>query len=425
MPALLLDFLYLILAFFYLPNFLFRGKHRFGFKERLGIYDAKTKESISKSDSIIWLHAVSVGEVKAAAVLMEKLRLEFTGHKLVVSTVTSTGNAVAKKMCAPEDIVIYLPFDLSFIVKKVFALIKPKLLLITETEIWPNLIMQAGKDNVPVAVINGRISQKAFPRYRVLTGLFGPVLEKVDLFCMQTEKDVEKIIMLGAKKDRVHNTGNLKFDQIKCPQVVANFKLDIKSDELLIVAGSTHDKEESIIAHIFMRLQKEHSNLRLLIAPRHAYRAQKIGRMLSGYGLNYVFTSKMCFEENKANGKPVFLLDEIGVLNQFYAQADIVFVGGSLIAHGGQNPLEAAACSKPIVFGKYMFNFEEICNILLKNQAAVSVDNEENLYEALNRLIKSGDLRKRLGKAAKITAENNRGCAQRILNLLQKVNRFS
>lgn len=426
MPALLFDFLYLILAPFYLPSFLFKGKHRFGFKERLGVYDAKTKEAISKSDSIIWLHAVSVGEVKAAAVLMERLRLEFPGHTLLISTVTATGNAVAKKMRAPEDIVIYLPFDLSFIIKKVFALIKPKLLLITETEIWPNLILQAGKDKVGVAVINGRISRKAFPRYRALAGLFRPVLKKVDLFCMQTEKDAEKITLLGAVKDRVYNTGNLKFDQITCPRVKDEFKLDIKSDELLIVAGSTHDQEEDVIARIFMRLQKEQAKLRLLIAPRHTHRARKIGRMLKEYGLDYVFTSKMRLEKNKAiNNKAVFVADEIGVLNQFYAQADIAFVGGSLVAHGGQNPLEPAVCAKPVVFGKYMFNFEEVCNILLKNQAAVSVDNEESLYAVLNGLIKSEDLREKLGKAAKITAENNRGCVEKILNLLQKLNRVS
>jgi len=415
-----IDTIYIILAVFYLPAFLFKGKHRVGFIERFGVYKHNLKDAFKDKKAIIWLHAVSVGEMKAAAPLLERLHRVFPEKRILISTITPTGNVVAHQLASKLDLVIYFPFDLKWVVKKVLDLIKPEILLILETEIWPNMILEASKRKIPIAIINGRISDQAFPRYRLAGMFFKPIVQKINLFCMQTAIDADRITILGADKQRVHIVGNLKFDQARNFSSKNLPRLGLKKQEQLIVAGSTHAKEEEMIIAAFLRLKADYPKTRLLIAPRHPHRAKEIDKIVKGYDLNCVFTSQIQRTEPKISAECVLILDQVGVLNQFYELADIVFVGGSLIPHGGQNPIEPAVCAKVVIFGKYMFNFSRIAKLFLDNNAAICVNDANELYLVLNDILSQEDKKKALAQKAEDLVLQNKGATQRVLGLLQK-----
>ncbi|MFH1460334.1 MAG: 3-deoxy-D-manno-octulosonic acid transferase [Candidatus Omnitrophota bacterium] len=413
------DILYLLAAIIYLPSFILKGKHRVGFKERLGIFKPGTIQAIknaNKHKPIIWVHAVSVGEIKAAAVLIDKLRNEFKNYTLLISTITPTGNQVSRQIAEKEDIIIYFPFDLSFIVEKVLALINPQALLVMETELWPNIIPAAAKRKTPVIIINGRISDKAYPDYKRAKFLFRPVLNKINLFCMQTEIDKQRIINLGARAEKVNVIGNLKFDQIRPSQNSNPPKLGLNLNERLIVAGSTHYPEEEILLRVFLKLKKHYSNIRLLIAPRHVHRTGNIQNMLKQEKIKCQLISQL---NNPPGSDAIFVLDVMGGLDQIYKLADIVFVGGSLAKHGGQNPIEPAMFGKPIIFGKHMFNFSKITEMFLSNQAAVCVEDEGGLYEILMELLNHPDKIKILSRNAEALIKKNQGAAQKAIDLLK------
>ncbi|MFH1062964.1 MAG: 3-deoxy-D-manno-octulosonic acid transferase [Candidatus Omnitrophota bacterium] len=413
-----LDCIYLILSILYLPELIFKGKYRAGFFQRFGIYSAALRQRMRKERFSVWLHAVSVGEIKAAAPLIKQLRDKHPELKLIISTITPTGNKVALQLAAKEDIVIYFPFDLSWIINKVFSLLSPKLLLIMETELWPNAINIAAKKNIKIVIVNGRISDKAFPRYQRAGFFFQPIIKKIDLLCMQTKLDARRIIELGADEQCVHVVGNIKFDQIAKPEQDNLPNIGLKPGQRLIVAGSTHDNEEQQIAKIFKKLKAEDKNIRLLIAPRHPQRVNQIAAMLESEDMSAVLISQLINSDAAAGQDKIFLLDMMGVLTDYYQLADIVFVGGSLIKHGGQNPIEPASLGKPIVFGKYMFNFAEVVKLFLDNHAAVCVNDLAELGNCLNELLTSKSKRDSLIINAKNVIAQNQGSGQRILALL-------
>ncbi len=415
----LIDAIYSLLAIFYLPSFIFRGKRRLGIKERWGIYSADLNEKFKTQKQNIWLHAVSVGEIKAAASFISLLRARFPRARIIISTITPAGNAVARQIAFKDDVVIYFPFDLSFIVKRALSLINPAMILIMETELWPNLILEAAKRAIPIAIINGRISDKAFPRYQLGALFFKRVLKNITLFCMQTQIDSQRIIKLGAPAGKVHIVGNIKFDQLSCLAGASAPDLGIAKGERLIVAGSTYEGEEEILARVFIRLKANFPDICLLIAPRHLNRIADIESMLKKHVLPCVIIRSI---EKKAiiSKDSIFLLDVMGVLGQIYQLADIVFVGGSLVPHGGQNPIEPAACKKPVIFGRYMFNFSEIAKMFLDNNAALRVDNEQELYETLKEILRDTNKKNKLAESAYALVLKNRGSSQRIMELLEK-----
>lgn len=416
--SILFDFIYLILSVLYLPALLFKGKRRIGIRQRFGIYPQNIKNALKVHDDFFWVHAVSVGEMKAAASLIAQLREYSPSLRFVISTITPTGNTIAKQIAAQEDIVIYFPFDLSFIVKKILALVNPKMLLIMETELWPNMIRIAGKKNIPVVIANGRISDGAYPKYKRFSFIFSPIIKKINFLCMQSEKDAQRIIDLGANPRNVKSVGNVKFDQIQ--QTEAKELPELKTDinDLLIVAGSTHDNEEELLVRVFLTLKEKHKNIRLLIAPRHPHRAIDIEKVISEYGLSSKFVSRIMQNGLQIMPEDVLVLDIMGVLSGVYKSADIVFIGGSLVKRGGQNPIEPALCLKPIIFGKYMYNFHDIEKMFLSANAAVTVDNEEALIQALDELICDKGKRDILAKNAKDLVLKNQGSVKKIINLL-------
>ena len=264
------DLIFLVFALLWLPVYLCKRKFHQGFRMRLGILP----EDLELNQPI-WLHAVSVGEVMATRKVIAELRVTYPDKKFLVSTVTPTGNKIAKGIARPSDFVSYLPLDLSFIVRYVVDRIKPSLFVIMETEIWPNLISYLYRKNIPIILVNGRISNRSFGGYRIIKFLFKPLLNKINLFCVQTKVDAERFLRLGVPQEKIKITGNMKFDiaDLKKDYTDYRLKLGLDAQERLLVAGSTHPGEEEVILSIYKELLRDFPDLQLLIAPRHPERA--------------------------------------------------------------------------------------------------------------------------------------------------------
>ena len=426
----------LVFLFWYLPEYLFKGKFHFGFWMRLGIFPRQISQRLAGQRAVvglpiaqatgqraIWLHAVSVGEVLASQKLLSGLRKEYPDSQIVISTVTPTGNAVARKIAGPQDIVIYLPLDISFIAAAVACRINPYLVIIAETELWPNLIGVLNKRGIPIIIVNARISDGSFRGYGLIRFLIRPVLNKISLFCLQTETDAQRLAALGAIPEKLRVTGNMKFDA-STPLTIDNAdyrkKLGLKEEDKLLTAGSTHPGEEEIILRVYKGLLNDFPGLKLLIAPRHPDRAKEIGRLALNYGFDSIFISKLQPLTIDHRLSTVFILDTIGQLVSFYAVSDIVFVGKSLVNKGGQNILEPAFFAKPILFGPHMFNFREITALYLANQAAVMVKDEEELSRKIRFFLANPLEADRLGRAGKELLSLNQGATERNLEAIKK-----
>jgi len=428
------DLIYIILAIVYLPYFLLRlsrdRNYGEGFFMRLGVLPEQGIAGFS-AKKIIWLHAVSVGEVIGAQGLIRDLLKGYPDYRLVVSTVTRTGNQIARKMAGGDYSVIYFPFDLNWIVRKIIDRINPVLFLAFETEIWPNFINYLFKKGIPLALVNGRISVGSFKGYNRVRFILRNILGKFDLFCMQSALDAQRIIALGASKEKVKITGNTKFDiqAADCePQTIG---LNLNPDEQLFVAGSTHLGEEEIILDVFRTVKQKFPNLRLLIAPRHPERTPQIEKLVSKYGFGTIRISQLSTQDHlpavrhgaqsTMHNETVFILDTIGQLKAIYSLATVVFVGGSLIPHGGQNPIEPAILAKPILFGPHLSNFKEVTDVLLDRQAAILVASGRELKENLLRLLADSSERAEIGIRARQSVEISRGATRRCVNLIKEI----
>jgi len=417
------DLIALVFTLLLLPVYLFKGKFHGGFLNRLGFLPV-----LGKLDRPIWIHAVSVGEALVVRGLLSQLRNAYPDKKFVVSTVTPTGNAIAKGFISKNDLLIYLPLDFSFIVSKVIKRINPSLVVIAETEIWPNLISVLYSNKIPVVIVNGRISDNSFRGYSKIRPLIGPVLKKISLFCVQSQQDASRLKALGVSADKIKISGNMKFD-IKPPARSAQDysiyrqKLSIGAEDILLVAGSTHEGEESALIAIYKRLLKDFSALKLLIAPRHPQRSQKLGQDILSAGFRPVFISAGAKECVSCCARPVFVLDEIGHLFDFYNAADIVFVGGSLVKKGGHNILEPASLKKPVVFGPQMFNFRDMVNLFLENNAALKALDASDLEVKIRQLLLDKDSARQMGKRAYALLEQSSGATARNLELIKNIMR--
>ncbi|MBN2831235.1 MAG: 3-deoxy-D-manno-octulosonic acid transferase [Candidatus Omnitrophica bacterium] len=413
----LYDLVFIIFMLVSLPVYLFKGKFHRGFIRRFG--------GIPKGvtfDRPIWIHAVSVGEAVVMRGLIEELRVLFSLKSFIISTVTPTGNKIARSIARDSDFVTYLPLDLSFITKRVIEKTKPCIFIIAETEIWPNLINTLYNYKIPVAILNARISDGSFKGYALIRCLIRPTLNKVNLFCAQSRNDSSRLKSLGVMPGRIEVTGNMKFDQVlklKDDSRIYRDKLAFEEGEILLVAGSTHPKEEEVLLNIYRKLLNLFPRLRLLLAPRHPERADKVAGLVKHSGFN---PQKVSFFNVKEMGrKTVFILDTVGDLAKFYAAADIVFVGGSLIRKGGHNILEPAFLGKPVIFGQYMFNFRDIAQEFLINRAALQVFNPEDLASRIKELLDDSAKVKELVTNAREVISDNQGATKRNLALIRKL----
>lgn len=417
----LYDLIFILFCLIYLPIFIFKRKWHKGFFSRLGFLDDEYFKGLNILRPI-WIHAVSVGEVKAIQPFLSKLRKIYPDKKFVLSTVTKTGNEIAQKIVKPQDVLIYLPLDLSFVVRKFLDCFNPCIFIIVETEIWPNIISQLKERNIPVAIINGRLSKKSLKGYRMLKVLFRRILNEVDLFCMQTKKDAENIIGLGAPKERVEICGNMKFDMAD-PQKLAEENLGKSRDELIFVAGSTHRGEEEVVVRIYKKLLRSFPELKLLIAPRHIERVPEIEKTIGGFGFSPVLFSEIKETASIFSQKNgcVIILDTLGQLNYIYRFAAICFIGGSLVDKGGHNIIEPALFSKPVIFGPFMSNFDDIAKVFIEKNAAVQVKDEKDFLQACVNLLSKPELRNELGGRARQIINSSKGSADRHIELITRL----
>ena len=407
------DLIFIIFAIVYLPYFLLRKKFHRGFVQRLGVLPTSLE-----LDRPIWIHAVSVGEAKAAEILVKQLRQVYPKKKFILSTVTTTGNKIVHSFRSQDDFVFYLPLDLSFITKGTIRRLRPCVCIIMETEIWPNLITQLNKMGVPVILVNARISDRSFLGYRMIKPLLKPILNKINIFCVQSERDAQRLSVLGVSSNKLQITGNMKFDfkdytDFQRDYTDYKLKLGLEREEKLFVAGSTHQGEEEIIVETYKKLLDEFPNLRLLIAPRHPERSTSVEKLIRKYGFQSIRISQLNLSAIRYPLSAIFILDTIGQLLSFYAIADIVFIGGSLIKKGGHNILEPAYFSKPILFGPHMFNFREITDLFLAEGAARMISGQAELAKGIRFLLNNPSELKEMSNRGRQLVLENQGATEK------------
>ena len=421
----LYDIGFLIFSVVYLPILVFKGKLHREFPERFGRYALAKEKALLSGRDRIWIQAVSVGEVAVCKSLIPLLKEKFPGHDLVVSTITKAGNDLAKKLFSKDAVIIYFPLDFGFTVRRAIKYIKPRIYIMIETEIWPNLLSELSLNSVPSVMINGRISDRSIGKYRLVKPFLKNVLSKICAFCMQDTIDAERVIELGAPPDRVKVTGNMKFDA----EVLANVgasdavrrSMNLNEDDPLLVAGSTHEGEEETIVEAFKELILEFPKLKLLIAPRHISRVGEIEKIIKKSGFEPVRVSGLNAVRSTQYAVRILILDTIGYLNEAYSAATLVFIGGSLVKHGGQNPVEPAVMGRAILLGPHMFNFRYITKVLLKEGAALQITGKEELVKDLKMLLRDPLKRSELGDKAKRVIAENRGATKKNLEKISEI----
>ena len=387
------------------------------FAERFGRIPAE-KLDIIGNRPVIWLHAVSVGEAIAARPLLKALRSRYSRYVIVISTTTETGRGVATEF-TEQDLCIYFPFDFLPAVRRTLDLIRPEMIIIMETEIWPNFMREACRRCIPVILANGRISDRSFGRYSLFSWFFRHPLQQFSALCMQSETDRERIIAIGAPPVRTMTTGNLKYDIPIRPKTEVE-RGDLRVDYsisvglTIITAGSTHPGEEEQILDTYLELLKGNDRLFLILVPRHPERGNEVSGILKRKGLTYRRRSTMgTATDRMLRGGNVLLVDTIGELLGLYALSDLVFVGGSLVPTGGHNLLEPACVGVPSVFGPHMTNFREITDLVLRYQAGIQVENETGLMEAFCGLSDDPVQRRLLGENGLRMMRENGGATER------------
>jgi 3-deoxy-D-manno-octulosonic-acid transferase len=379
-------------------------------------------------DESIWIHAVSVGEVLTARALLQTLRERYPRLRIFLSTTTVTGHQVARNNLQYVDEVFYFPFDFAFIVRRTLRLVRPRLFIMMETELWPNLLRACHELGVKTLLVNGRISSRSYPRYQMARPFFRHVLAHVDRFCMQSEESARRIIDMGADQSRVTVTGSLKFDSLERPgstaaadrgrnRVLRYFR--ITAERPVVIAASTLKGEEEPVFEAFQRLRATRPNSLLIVAPRKPERFDDVERLARSTGLNVARRTELRVDAEPRHD--IVVLDTIGELAQLFQVATVVFVGGSLVDAGGHNILEPAVFGKPIIFGPHMQNFAEIARAFLDNGAGIEVRNGRELETVLLELMGDPVRRASLGAAARALVEANRGARARSLDAVAQL----
>ena len=415
----LYNFLLTLLLIATIPYFLFRSllSKRFqkALPERLGFFESPSFKNP------IWVHAASVGEVFCSIPLLKKIKNEFPHSRIVLTTMTSTGNETAKSYLPETDQVLFVPIDHPLIIRRTIKKIQPGLLLIAETELWPNLLRSCGKKGIPIILFNGRISQRSFRRYFRFRFFFKECLKYISLFLMQTEEDRKRVIKIGGESQKTRAVGNLKFDQPfpsftpETRNKIAN-TLGLSGKENVLIAGSTHSGEEEILVTFFKELKKKDPNLLLILAPRHLQRLEEVERILKKEALSWLRKTSLPIGAGRSDQEhpEVILLDTMGELMGIYSLGTLVFVGGSLVPIGGHNPLEPLSFKKCVLFGPHMFNFLEISTRLIEDEGAIQVSGKEDLFSQLKRLLFDEVARKEVGEKGHQFLQKHQGATDRM-----------
>lgn len=380
--------------------------------ERFGFISGRTSKQ-----NLIWVHAVSVGEVEACRPLIHGLQQRYPEHKILITTMTPTGSDRVKSLFADKVLHVYLPYDLPFAIKRFLKAMRPQFGIIMETELWPNLILICAEKSIPVAIANARLSARSAHGYQKVSKLTRQMLQSLPLIATQTHSDRERFLQLGADKEKVHVVGNLKYE-ITLPASANERAESIRAlwgNRPVFIAASTHEGEEEKILDATRKIRGEFHDLLLIIVPRHPERFDRVAALCRRSGLNTLRRSenKPCSSQIQA-----LVVDTMGELSIFYGTADVAFVGGSLVAHGGHNLLEPAALSRPVITGPHYFNFLEVTRQFLEHHAAIEVKNPEQLADGVIELLKAPQRRAEMGEAGRKLIEQSKGASQRFLNLI-------
>lgn len=426
----IIDLIYLLAIIIVSPKIIYRiirqRRYRKGWSQRLGRLTRKDPEK-----KCIWIHAVSVGEVNATNTLIPKLTEAFPAHEIVISSTTDTGFLRAKALYSKVLEVFYFPFDLSFVVARAFNRIQPNICLLMELEVWPNFARTAGNADIPIVVVNGRLSDKSFPRYKLIKPATRWMFSKVDLVLAQTKEYARRFISLGCSEQKVLVTNSLKYDTAQLTDSIEG--ADLLAEQLklgpepLWVAGGTGPTEEQKILEVFSKLKQieQFKDLRLAVVPRKPERFDEIARLIEQYDFTSVRYSKIKNQETRLKNKPeVILSDTMGDLKKFYSLADVVFVGRSLTPMGGSDMMESAALGKCTIFGPYTFNFKQTVQALLAGKGAIEVQNSQELFETLQKCLTDKDFTKTIAANGREVIKQNQGATEKsvsaIKDLLQK-----
>jgi 3-deoxy-D-manno-octulosonic-acid transferase len=398
----------------WLLEMLRHGKYRAGWRERWG----KVPERLVSDHAAdtIWIHAVSVGEVLAISRVVEDLKAQFPGWRIVVSTTTDTGQKLARERFSADN-VFYVPLDLPFAVRAYLQALRPKMLVLAESEFWPNLLRWARLSGASVAVVNARVSDRSLPGYLRFRKSMARVLQDVRLFLAQSDEDARRLVQMGAEAARVHVSGNLKFE-VKPPTkslLATQLSAALKRAEIgpVLVAGSTLDGEESMLLEMFRQVLSRYPNAMLVLAPRHPQRFEPVASLLSASGIRYVQRSR--WDAKTMTPGSLFLLDSIGELASLYELADLAFIGGSLVPRGGHNVLEAAQFGVPILVGPHTENFRDIIEIFCKADA-LRVVTPQSLSSTVLQLLENQEERAALGHRAAEVLRSQQGATERTVH---------
>jgi len=376
-------------------------------KERLAITDVPKTD---KSKKTVWLHCASLGEAKALEPLLQHL----SDCNIIITSITKSAREYVAKL---NNVNFYslAPVDLYPFVKKTIKKFSPDILILIETEFWPNMIYLAHKHGTKIITVNGRISKNAFPYYKMTTFFWRPFLKLIDYISVRNEFDYKRFDSLVGNNKKIINTGNIKYDRDFAKETISRNSLGYKENDLILVAGSIRGNENNIIIEAFKNLKKGFENLKLIIAPRHLTQIEALKCICEANGFNYSLFSKL-------NGKTndILLVDVFGQLQKIYSISDVVYVGGSLVKTGGQNPIEPAAYSKPIVFGQHMYNFEIESKLLKDNGGAAEVKTKDELIMTLALFLKNKELRVATGTNAQKTVLMQKGAIKANIDLIRK-----
>src|SRR5262245_37858803 len=407
----------------YIAKMIRRGGYREKFGQRFGIYDTALRNRLSTRRST-WLHAVSVGEVNIAFKLANALRELEPDLHCVLTTTTTTGFSLARKTAPAWMEVMYTPLDYWPIMRRAFSLIRPARIVLVEAEVWPNLAASAHVRRIPLALVNARLSPRSARRYLRFRFFVAPMFRLLDLVCVPESRDINRWSALGVPRNRIQVTGSIKFDpdvQTQSTRAVSSlWDASTESKERLVLfGGSTHRGEEEVLARVFLRLREQFPSLRLFIAPRHVERLQEIRSQFGALPFRVTLASEAL--SDGAADTDCMLLDTTGELQRWYSIATVVFMGKSLTAQGGQNPVEPILAGKPVVFGPHMENFATLSKNLVSNSAALQITDSESLERTLGELLRDGEARQRIVRNAHAALSEHKGATARTADLLHRL----
>jgi len=393
------------------------GRYRAGLAGRLGWVPKRLRAAVAGRE-VVWVHAVSVGEVMAATQLIRELSAARPEWLIAVSTTTATGQRLAKERL-PESPVFYLPLDFAFVVRRYLRVLQPKLLVLMESELWPNLILECTRAGVPMAVVNARVSDRSFPRYIRLRRLWRPLLEKISLFLAQSEETAERLVRMGAPRDRVRVTGNLKYDlrEGRESSLVAMLRARLPAGAKVIVCGSTLEGEEKILLAAWSTVLAEEPEALMVLAPRHPDRFAAVAGMVEGSGFTVLRASEFRERPQPVAAGSIFLLDTIGDLAAMYALGTVAFVGGSLVPSGGHNPLEPARFAVPVLMGSSFENFREIVRVL-QGHNAIRIVSTAAFADTLVAMLHHIDEAQAMGRRGREVFDAQAGATARTVQVL-------